>query len=107
MTIQSAFQPKKGGNQKLTANTSNATATIGLGSKSLRILNVGANVIFVRTYKASDGAEAATAADTPIGPTANAGCVLIIEKPQDHDTLAYLAETGATIFHATPGEGGS
>lgn len=106
MSVQSAFQPKKGANQKITASTTAADVAIGEGSKSMRFVNVGANVIFVRTYKSSDGTETATNADTPLGPTPAAGCVLIIEKPQDHDRMSYLAETGSTIFHAQPGEGG-
>lgn len=106
MTIASAFQPRKGANQKLTANITAAAATIGGGNRSLRFLNTGANVIFVRTYRAADGAETATNADTPIGPAGNPSAVLVIQKPQEHDTISYLAETGATVFHCTPGEGG-
>lgn len=106
MTVASAFQPKKGANQKVTANVGAAAITVGLGNKSLRVINAGANVTFFRTYRASDGAETCTAGDTPVAVSGAAGSVLVIEKPQDHDSVSYLAETGATVMHFQPGEGG-
>lgn len=107
MTIASAFQPKKGANQKVTANTVAAAITIGVGNKSIRVINAGANVTYFRTYRAADGAETATNADTPVAVSGAAGSVLVIEKPQDHDSVSYLAETGATVMHFQPGEGGT
>lgn len=106
MSVYSPFQPKKGGNQKVSATTSSAAITIGGGNKSLRIINAGTNVIYFRTYRAADGAEACTNADTPVAVSGAAGSVLVIEKPAIHDTVSYLAETGATAVHFTPGEGG-
>lgn len=107
MTTQSAFKPARGSNQKLTANTTSATAAIGKGNRTLRFLNAGANVIFVRAYNSTkEPAPTATNADTAIGPAASAGCVLVIEKSPDDDSIAYLAETGATVFHVSAGEGG-
>lgn len=106
MSTYTPFMPKKGGNQKVSATTTSALITIGKGNKSLRVINAGANVTFFRTYRAADGAEACTAADTPVAVSGAAGSVLVIEKPEDHDTVSYLAETGATVMHFTPGEGG-
>lgn len=106
MSVHSPFQAAKGQNQKLTATTTAANVAIGKNQKSLRLINVGSNVIYVRTYNSADGTETATSADTPLAPTTNAGCTIILEKPIDHDRMSYLAETGSTIFHAQPGEGG-
>lgn len=107
MSTGTPFMPKKGANQKVSATTSSATITIGAGSKSIRVINAGANVTYFRTFNlANDGAQAATNADTPMAVSGAAGSVLVIEKPQDHDSISYLAETGATVMHFQPGEGG-
>lgn len=106
MTISSPFQPVKGQNKKVTATTTSQPITIGREAKSLRIMNAGAQVIYFRTYKASDGAELATNADTPVATAGAAGSVLIIEKPYDHDTLAYIADSATAVVHFQSGEGG-
>lgn len=106
MTVASAFQPRKGGNKKVTATTTSATSSIGPGEKSLRVANAGAVVVYFRTYKASDGAEAATNADTPVLPVSSAASTVVIEKPQDHDTVAYIADSSTAVVHFQPGEGG-
>lgn len=106
MTIASPFQPKRGANQKVTASTTSTAITIGAGNKSLRVLNAGAVVGYFVTYKASDETRTCTAADTPVGPAGAASSTMTIEKPQDHDTLAYLADSTTTVMHFQPGEGG-
>ena len=106
MSAASPFMPAKGKNQKVSATTTSAAITIGGGNKSVRVINAGVNVTYFRTYLASDGAQACTAADTPMAVSGAAGSVLVIEKTQDHDTISYLAETGATVMHFQPGEGG-
>lgn len=107
MSVSSPFQPKKGANQKVTAAVGAAFITIGPGNKSLRIINAGAVLGYFRTYKNSDGAEVATAADTPIAVSGAAGSVLVIEKPGDHDSVSYLADSTTTVLHFQPGEGGT
>ena len=107
MTVQSPFQPKRGSNQKVTATTSNQVITIGQGSKSLRILNAGAVVTYFVTYKAADETRVCTVADTPVGPAGAASSTLTIEKPEHHDTVAYLADTTTSVMHFQPGEGGT
>lgn len=106
MTLATAFQPKRGSNQKVTASTASAFITIGLGNKSLRVLNAGAVVGYFRTYKASDGADTCTTGDTPVAASGGSGSVLVIEKPQDHDTVCYLADSTTTVMHFQAGEGG-
>ena len=105
MTIASAFQPKRGANQKVTATTTSQIITIGAGNKTIRALNVGAIVAYFVTYKASDETRVATVGDTPIGPAGAASSVTFIEKPMDHDTLAYIADSVTTIVNFQPGEG--
>ena len=108
MTIASPFQPARGANQKITANTTAANVAIGKGSKSIRLLNTGANVIYFATYDStSSPAYVATAGDTPLGVSGSPGAVIVIEKHPEHDRMTYIAETGATVFHAQPGEGGT
>ena len=107
MTIASPFQPKKGANQKVTAGAASATIGIGTGNRSLRIMNAGAQVVYFRTYNSANGAEAATIADTPVATSGAAGSVLVIEKPHDHDTVAYIADSSTSIVHFQPGEGGT
>lgn len=106
MSVQSAFQPKRGGNKKVTASTTSATVAFGAGEKSLRILNAGSVVGYFRTFAASEGAATCTNADTPVGPGTSASSVLVIEKPEWHDSVAYLADSTTTVMHFQPGEGG-
>lgn len=37
----------------------------------------------------------------------NQGAVLVIEKPLDHDSVAYLADSTTTLMHFQPGESSS
>ena len=107
MTVQSPFQPKRGSNQKVTASTSSQAITVGKGQKSLRILNAGAVVAYFVTYQAGIETRTCTAADTPVGPAGAASSTLTIEKPEDHDTVAYLADSATSVVHFQPGEGGA
>lgn len=110
MTVQSAFQPKRGSNKKVTASTTSATVAFGAGQKSLRILNSGAVVGYFRTFDSTDAVDAAIActnADTPIGPAGAASSTLVIEKSERHDSVAYLADSTTTVMHFQPGEGGN
>lgn len=106
MSVESPFQPMQGANKKVTATTTSANVTIGAGQKSLRIINAGAVLGYFRTYRASEGAQTATAADTPIAVSGAAGSVLVIEKPEMHDTIAHLSDATTTVLHFQPGEGG-
>ena len=111
MSVQSPFQPKRGGNKKVTASTTSTTMSIGKGEKSLRILNSGAVVGYFRTFDSTDAADVTaavcTSADTPVGPAGAASSTLVIEKPERHDSVAYLADSTTTVLHFQPGEGNS
>lgn len=105
MTIASAFQPKRGANKKVTATTTSQVITIGAGNKTIRALNTGAVVAYFVTYKAADETRAASINDTPIGPAGAASSVTFVEKPMDHDTLAYISDSATTVVNFQPGEG--
>jgi hypothetical protein len=101
MTILAPFKPHQGTNQVVTPAAASAAITIGKGDKSIRVCNSGANIGYFRTGIAADGTVTATTADVPV----LSGTCLVIEKPQDHDTLAYIS-SGGTTFQAMSGEGG-
>lgn len=110
MTVASPFRPARGKNQKQTATTTSASYTIGMGEKSVRFLNAGTVVVYVRTGRIGasfDGATVvATSADTPVGPASSASSCLVIEKPAEHDTVAVLADSTTAVINFQPGEGG-
>lgn len=106
MTVPSPFQPQRGGNSKQTATTTSQTITLGRGSKSLRVCNAGSVLGYFATFRASDGAYTATAADTPVLPASAASSTLVIEKPADHDSIAFIADATTTVLHFQAGEGG-
>jgi hypothetical protein len=101
MTALAPFKPHYGTNQVVTPAAASAAITIGKGDKSIRVCNSGAAIGYFRTGIAADGTVTATAADVPV----LAGTCLVIEKPQDHDTLAHISATGTT-FQVASGEGG-
>lgn len=110
MSVQSPFQPKRGANKKVSAGAASATVSFGVGQKSLRVLNAGAVVVYFRTFDSTDTDDAAIActnADTPVGPAGAASSTLTIEKPERHDSVAYLADSSTAVVHFQPGEGGS
>lgn len=102
MTIRSPFKPHYGTNQVVAPAAASAFITIGKGDKSIRVVNSGAAIGYFRTGLVSDGAVAATVADVAV----DKGTSLVIEKPQDHDTLAHISPTGTT-FQVMSGEGGA
>lgn len=101
MTIRSPFQPHYGSNQVVTPAAASAAITIGFGNKSIMVCNTGVNIGYFRTGRAADGTVTATTADVPVP----SGQTRIIEKPQDHDTLAHISAAGTT-FQVMSGEAG-
>lgn len=77
-----------------------ASSTIGRGSKTLCLTNLGTVVCYVRTYLAADGTVAATAADYPVP----VGGQVTITKFQDHDAISYIGAAGGSL-HIIPGGG--
>ncbi len=98
MAIDATFAPSYGKAQVPSPSTVSASSTIGLGSKSLCLTNLGLNLVYVRV---SFGASTATSADYALP----AGAQVSISKPQDADTVSYVTGTGTTSLHIMPGEG--
>ena len=107
MSADSPFAPARSQNQKVTATTTSQLITIGKGNRSVRVVNQGAVLGYFVTYDSTLETRTCTNADTPIAVAGAAGSVLVIEKPIDHDRLAYLSDSTTTVLHFQPGEGGS
>lgn len=98
--IHSPFIPWRGQNIVVSPAAGSAVSTIGKGAKSIRFVNSGTNICYVRIGSAVSAASATTA-DTPILP----GGYAILGKFQDDDTVAYISAAGTTL-NIQPGEGG-
>lgn len=98
MTVRAPFNPNRGGNQVTTPGAASGSVTINAISKSVRLVNSGANICHVRI---GAGAQTATTADLPI----RAGSEVIVSKGEGEDTLAHISAAGTTL-HIQPGEGG-
>ena len=108
MSSESPFQPARGKNQKVTAGVASAIITCGAGNHALRVVNQGAVLGYFVTFKAADEpGKVCTTNETPVAVSGGAGSVLVIEKPLDHDSVAYLADSTTTILHFQPGESSS
>lgn len=100
VTQRTPFKPHYGQTATVNPAAGSATVVLGRGDKSLRFINNGANICYFRTGVGAG--VVATVLDCPI----LAGQILIIEKPQDDDTIAHISAAGTTLL-ITPGEGGS
>ena len=98
MTVRAPFNPNRGGNQVTTPGAASGSVTINAISKSVRLVNSGANICHVRI---GAGAQIASTADLPI----RAGSEVILSKGEGEDTLAHISAAGTTL-HIQPGEGG-
>lgn len=98
--IYGPFMARYGAGQEVSTSTSSGTTTIGLGNKCLRLNNLdNFNTLYVRT---SRGTSTATTADLMLRP----GQTIVIQKDQEHDTVAHIAAAGTPILRIEPGEGG-
>jgi hypothetical protein len=98
MTIRVPFAPQRGANQVVTPAAASASITINLESRSVRLVNSGANICYVRI---GAGSQTATTADTPV----RSGESLVVSKGTNEDTLAHISSAGTTLNVQT-GEGG-
>lgn len=98
MTVRAPFNPKRGANQVTTPAAASASVSIDAVSKSVRLVNSGANICHVRI---GTGAQTATTADLPV----RSGESLVVSKAEGEDTLAHISAAGTTL-HVQPGEGG-
>jgi len=98
MAILAPFQPRRGQNLTATPAASSASVSLDSQAKSVRLVNNGANICFVRI---GAGAQTATTADMPV----RAGSEIVVTKGDGDDTLAHISATGTTLYIQT-GEGG-
>lgn len=92
------FNPAYTQGQTISVTTTSAPITIGRGSMSLCLTNLGNQPVFVRV---STGTVAATAADYPVMPLAQ----VTITKSQDMDTVSAITSTATSSLHVIAGEG--
>lgn len=98
--IRSPFQPLRGGNKVVTPAATSASTTIDSVSQSVRFVNSGANICYVRMGTSVSGTPATTA-DTPVLPNS----AVVLDKAEGENTVAYISATGTTL-NIQPGEGG-
>jgi len=98
MTVHAPFQGINGGNQVVTPAGASASVNVAPVSKSIRFVNSGANICYVRV---GNGAQVATVADTPIRASES----LTVQKADGDDTVAHISAAGTTL-NIQPGEGG-
>lgn len=101
MTIRANFAPSYGTGVSITTAVTSGSTTIGLGNKSLMLVNTDTtNSVYVRV---SQGSSTATSADLLIRPNAT----VLISKPQDANILSHIASAGTPVLYAIAGEGGT
>lgn len=98
MASLQAFTPAYGSGQALTAGVASLQTSIPKNNTSVRIINAGANIAYV---KLGTGTVTATSSDLAV----ISGQTIVITKSVDHDVLAYISALGATL-HIIAGEGG-
>jgi hypothetical protein len=98
MTIRAPFQGARGANQVTTPAAASASVSIDAKAKSVRLVNSGANICYVRI---GTGAQTATTADLPV----RAASEVVVQKAEGEDTLAHISAAGTTLNVQT-GEGG-
>ena len=92
------FNPAYTQGQTISVTSTSAPITIGRGSMSLCLSNLGNQPVFVRV---STGTVAATVADYPVMPLAQ----VTITKSQDMDTVSAITSASTSSLHVIPGEG--
>lgn len=99
MTIRAPFQPKRGANHVATVTNSSVSTAIDAAAKSVRLVNTGADIAYVRIGVAPQ--TALSGLDMPVV----AGTELVVSKGMGEDVIAYISPTTTTL-HIQTGEGG-
>ncbi len=97
MTIRAPFKPHYGTNQVTTPAAAAAAIVINAVDKSVRLVNSGANICYVRICPTGD----ATTADLPV----RNGESIVVEKGDGEARLSHISAAGTTL-HVMTGEGG-
>ena len=87
-----AFYAHKGTNQVVTPAAASATISLNPIDKTVRCVNNGANICYVRIGDAASGAPATTA-DTPVPPLGE----VVLRKGDGENTLSYISALGTTL----------
>ena len=98
MALIETFQPAYTQGVLVSPGAASASSTIGRGSKSLVLSNVGSVLVYVRVGLSRISA---ATSDYPVLPATQVS----IAKAQDFDTVAYIAPLGGGSLHIIPGEG--
>lgn len=99
MSVLNTFNPSYGRGIVVAPGAASAQSTIGVGSKTLVLTNLGVETCYIRVGR---GTITASNADYPV----LAGTQLSISKDQDDTVVAYIsASATATSLHILPGEG--
>lgn len=95
-----AFAP--GVTQSIAVAATSASVTVNAFSSTLRLYNVGNDLVFVRI---GQGPQTATLTDFPVVPNVPA----FLAKPPGFDTVAAIKAAGGSTdtLYITPGDGGS
>lgn len=99
MSICSPFMPDRGGNQTVSGTTSSSSVSVRATAKSVRIVNTGSVVVFVRMGQST---QTATSADTPV----RGGSDVILAKGDGDGTVAVITASSTATVYVQPGEGG-
>lgn len=92
------FQGIYGENQVVTPAVGAASVSIDAVSQSVRFVNSGANICYVRV---GVGVQTATVNDAPVLPSQS----VIFRKADGDDTVSHIS-AGGTTLNIQPGEGG-
>ena len=92
------FEGNRGENKTVSPGAQSASVTVNAVSKSVRLVNSGTNICYVRI---GEGAQTATTADLPVRPASE----IIVSKGDGENTVAYISAAGTTLSIQT-GEGG-
>ena len=98
MSIRAPFEPRRGTNQVFAITGVSGSTNIDQEAKSVRIVNSGANLCYIRI---GQGAQTATAADMVVLGNSS----VIVSKGEGDDTIAAVSPSGTTL-HVQTGEGG-
>lgn len=98
MAVQATFDPAYGSGITVAPTNTSASSTLGRGSKSLVLTNLGSVTVYVRVGEMS---ATATVADYPV----LSGTQVSISKPQDGAVVAYITASGTGSLHIMAGEG--
>ena len=88
---QRPFSPSRGANQVVSPAVASASVTLDKAARSVRLVNSGANICYVRI---GEGAQTATTADLPVR---SAESVVVAKGDGGHIFARTLAEHNANV----------